>query len=332
VTADCSGKTSQRSRRPTRLPRGWVSTGLVTGLVSVAVSLIGSTRPGLAAAFLRGKDKRDTYALPKPEHVVVMSLGYRFAVADLLFANTLVSSGIHLSEKRRFETAAHYLRTINELDPKFATPYRFADTILTVQVTKPTLEDYTSARAILERGMGELKYDTQLWVSAGQFMAYLAPPNLEPLAGADVAKEWREQGARRLMRSCELVGTGDNVPRHCVPAAKLLSQSGELEALRQFVERVVAVNDDPEIQAQAFATLSRASGKQQEQKLKSRFLRYDRLRQRGLAFLGKDRFFLLGPGYDAFACLNGSEKAQADCATTLREYHRRLDERDGDGS
>ncbi len=314
------------------LPDGWVSNGLVAGMVLVAVSLIGSTRPGLAQAFLRGKNKRDTYALPKPEHVVAMSLGYHSAVADLLFAHTLVSSGIHLSEKRRFETAAHYLRTINELDPKFATPYRFADTILTVQVTKPTLDDYVSARAILERGMGELKYDTQLWVSAGQFMAYVAPPNLGPLAGSAVAKEWREQGARRLMRSCELVGTGDNVPRHCVSAAKLLSQSGELEALKQFVERVVAVNDDPEIQAQAYATLSRASGQLQEQKLKSRFSRYDRLRHRGLAFLGKDRFFLLGPGYDAYACLGALEKAQADCATTMREYHRRLDDKDGNGS
>lgn len=305
---------------------------VVAGLLIVAATLIASTRGALFRDYLGGKAKHDTYALPKPEHVVAMSLGYRSALADLLFAHTLVYSGIHLVEKRRFETAADYLRTITLLDPKFASPYRFADTILTVQVTKPTLDDYLAARAILERGMDELKYDTQLWVSAGQFFAYLAPPHLEPLAGAAVAKEWREQGARRLMRSCELVGRGDNVPRHCVSAARLLSQSGELEALEQFVKRVIAVNDDPEVRAEALAMLSRASDKQRQEKLKARLSRYDHLRRRGLAFLEKDRFLLLDPGYDALACLGEQRQTQADCATTMGEYHRRLDAKQEDGS
>jgi hypothetical protein len=310
----------------------WRFTVLVVTLTMAAVGLIHGVRPTLVEQFRKAKDEHDVYALPKPEYVVAMSLGYRSAVADLLFAHTLVSSGIHLSEKRRFEAAANLLRTINQLDPKFATPYRFADTILTVQVTKPTLDDYLSARSILERGMDELKYDMQLWLSAGQFMAYLAPYHVGQLASPAVAEEWRREGAKRLARSCELVGKDENAPYHCVTAATLLSQAGEVAALRQFVERVVAVNDDPEVQAQALASLSKALGEQERQKLLLRRVRYERLHRRGLAFVGRDRFLLLGPGYDAFACLDAGRAKTVDCATSFVEYHQRLDDASGDTS
>lgn len=297
-----------------------------SALVVAAVGLVSWSRPKLLPTFLSAKDAYDVYALPKPEQVVVMSLGYRSALADLLFAHTLVSSGIHLAEKRRFESAASYLRTINELDPKFMTPYRFADTILTMQSVKPKLEDYVAARGILERGMREFKTDMSLWLSAGQFMAYLAPPHVAELASPAVAEEWKLDGARRLARSCELVGKDEDAPHHCVTAAHLLSQSGELEALIQFVERVVAVNDDPEVQELAMASLAKAMGEDEQRKLALRRERYDRMRAKGLHFVGKDRFLLLGPSFDAFACLDHQAAKRADCATSFALYHQRLDE------
>lgn len=299
---------------------------IVLSLVAGASGGIASSRPRLIASFANAKDQYDVYALPKPEHVRLMSLGYRSALADLLFAQVLVSSGIHLAEKRRYESAASYLHTINELDPKFYSPYRYADTILTMQSVKPRLEDYVAARSILERGMQEFKSDMALWLSAGQFMAYLAPPHVAELAGQTVAEEWRREGARRLARSCELVGKDENAPHHCVTAAHLLSKSGELEALTQFVERVLAVNDDPEVQRLALASLARAMGEDEQRKLASRRQRYDHLRARNLYFVGKDRFLLIGPGFDAFACLDRHAAKSADCATSLAQYHERLDQ------
>jgi len=292
-----------------------------------SVVLIQWLRPKLARTFVQAKDAYDVYALPKPEHVVTMSLGYRSALADLLFAHVLVSSGLHLAEKRRFDAAASYLRTINELDPKFLTPYRFADTILTVQTAKPTLDDYASARAILERGMNEFKFDMNLWLSAGQFMAYLAPPHIANLAGPAAAEEWKREGTRRLARSCELVGKDEYAPHHCITAAHLLSQAGEYEALTQFVQRVMAVNDDPEVQRLALGSLARAVGQEQERKLVARRRRYDQLRAQGLAFLGRDRFLLVGPAFDPFGCLDAARQADASCATSFAEYHRRMDQK-----
>lgn len=301
------------------------SVATVLAMVAVALGGITWSRSRLIGSFAKAKDQYDVYALPKPEHVRVMSLGYRSALADILFAQVLVSSGIHLAEKRRYESAANYLRTINELDPKFYSPYRYADTILTLQSVKPRLEDYVAARSILERGMEEFKSDMALWLSAGQFMAYLAAPHVAELAGQATAEEWRREGARRLARSCELVGTDENAPHHCVTAAHLLSKSGELEALAQFVERVLAVNDDPEVQQRALASLARAVGEDEQRKLTNRRQRYDRLRARGLYFVGKDRFLLIGPGFDALSCLDRHTATSADCATSFAQYHERLD-------
>jgi tetratricopeptide (TPR) repeat protein len=255
-----------------------------------------------------------------------MSLGYRSALADLMFAHVLVSSGIHLQERRRYDAAAGYLKIINELDPKFATPYHYSDTILTVQAAKARLVDYESARAILERGMRELPYDTDLWLTSGQFFAYLAPPRIAELASEQLAKEWRAEGARRLAHSCELVGKNEAIPYHCVTAARLFSQSGEREALMQFVERVLAVTDDPAVHEQALASLSRAMGEEQKEEMKRRRERLDRIRKNDLPFVGKDRYLLLGPKTNGYACFGPRARTAPECATSLREYHHRLDE------
>ena len=189
-----------------------------------AVVTIAGTRPRLADHFHRASVGSDVYALPNPEQTVVASLGWRSALADLIYAHVLVSSGLHIHEKRRFEFAGNYLDTINELDPKFRAPYHYADTLLTLSTVAPRVEDYVKARQILERGMDELPLDGELWSAAGQFMAYLAPSQLKD---EEQKKEWRLAGARRLARACELVGKNENIPYHCITAAGIFTRAGQ---------------------------------------------------------------------------------------------------------
>jgi tetratricopeptide (TPR) repeat protein len=312
-----------RSRKATRLIT--VSELVTAFWLALGVVLVAFTRSSLTSRFEQAKESSDLFVLPSPERTVVMSMGYRSALADLIFAHILVSSGIHLQERRRYDAAAGYLRIVNELDPKFASPYRYADTILTVQSVKSRLVDYESARAILERGMRELPYDEDLWLTSGQFLAYIAPPQIAALAGDEVAKQWRVEGAKRLARSCELVGNNEAVPHHCVTAARLFSQTGEREALMQFVERVMAVTDDPTVHEQALATLARAIGEEQKAEMKQRRARLDSIRENDLPFVSKDRYLLIGPKTNGYACFGQRAKTSLDCATSLREYHRRAD-------
>ena len=92
---------------------------------------MGSAR--LAQSFARLKSTTDTYALPSPEQTVVASLGYRSALADVVYTNTRISYGLHFEEKRIFEHVGDYFDVIMALDPTFRAPYRMADTMMIFQ-------------------------------------------------------------------------------------------------------------------------------------------------------------------------------------------------------
>lgn len=300
-------------------PFGWISV-LVLG-----VGMISATRLGLVRAHAGAKERYDIYSLPSPQQLVRLSFGYRSALADLLFAHVLVESGIHLQERRRFQTVGAYLKAINALDPRFATPYYFADTLITLQAGAPSLKDYRDARAILERGLRELPHDSQLWLTAGQFLAYLAPPHVERLSDAEEGKRWRLAGARILAHSCELIGSNEALPYHCVTAARLLGEAGERQAVIQFVERVLAISDDPEIHRQALASLTRVVGAEQREQIAERSRRLDQLKASDLPSLDKDTYLALGPPWDPVSCLDRAARNDPRCATSFRDYHERLD-------
>src|SRR5262249_28952133 len=143
-------------------------------VLAACIALIQVARPRVAGAFRAVKTTSDVFALPPPSMLPVASLGYRSALADLLFASTLVSYGMHGEEKPRFEFIGEYLDSIVALDPAFCQTYRYADTFIIYQATgNPTPDDVRHARRLLEQGLENCSGDAHLWLSAGQFMAFI---------------------------------------------------------------------------------------------------------------------------------------------------------------
>jgi len=86
----------------------------------------------------------------------------------------LVSYGIHGEEHRRFEFVGQYLESIVALDPQFCQTYRYADTFIIFQtVGAPSADDVRTAKRLLDQGLVNCPTDGQLWLSAGQFMAFI---------------------------------------------------------------------------------------------------------------------------------------------------------------
>jgi hypothetical protein len=294
----------------------WGARLLSIALLLVSGLAIGQLRSLLLARTGKLRDRTDVYDLPSPEQVVVASLGYRSALADLLFAHVLVWHGIHFQEKRRLEFAADYLDTVAALDPTFRETYYFGDTIITMQPVKPRHEDYVRARRLLEKGLVERPGDTELWLSVGQFLAYVAAPWLDdPTERA----EWRLAGARVLARACELVGANENIPFQCITAAGLFNKAGEREATIQFLERVLAVSDDESIRERALGYLQGLLGERGQEQLKERA---DRLRtawKADLPFVSLTAELVLGPPSDSAACA-GLSRDHEPCATTWGQW------------
>lgn len=295
-----------------------VATALSLALV---LFLVDTVRARLLEQFLAVKRREDAVVLPPPALTQLMSLGYRAALADLIFAHVLVLHGQHFQEKRLFELAPDYLDTITSLDPKFREPYRLADSLITLQPVAPPKEAYRAAKRIQDRALANFPYDTELWLISGQYMAYLAAPQLP----AQEAEEYRLEGARRLARSCELVGSNENIPHHCITAAALYNKAGQLEAARGFLERVLAVTDDPEIQALAGGYLAKLAGQAERDRAEERALRQRALMAADLSFVSRDTFALLGPRFDTGRCAGAALTGTTECSTSFRDWEETLE-------
>lgn len=289
--------------------------------LAAAVAGIGLSRAWLFPRVTKLREKSDVYTLPSPEQVVVASLGYRSALADLLFAHVLVWHGLHFQEKRKFEFAADYLDTVSALDPTFRETYYYGDTLIAMQPTPPTREDYWRARKLLEKGLANRPGDTELWLSAGQFMAYVAAPWLDD---EKEKAEWKLAGARVLARACELVGSNQNIPFHCITAASLFTKAGEREATIQFLERVLAVSDDDEIRAIATRWLQAALGEQAREQLQARANRLRNAWREDLPFVSLTQELVLGPPVAAERCA-GLARTESVCATTWHAWRKRAE-------
>ncbi len=294
---------------------------LAFALIAVSAFAIGSVRAPLADRFLMVSDKSDDYLLPPSDQTVIASLGYRSALADLIYGHVLVSYGIHFQEKHNFEFVGSYLDTVNALDPGFRDPYRFADTLLTLQPNPVSERAYYKARVILERGLKALPYDTELWSSAGQFMAYIAAPRL---SSATEAAAWRLEGARKLARACELIGNNENIPYHCINAATLLDEAGEHAAMNEFLRKFLLVNDDPEVRTRAIAALERSSS-QTNHALDERLSRFQISWLADLSFVTRSALLVLGPRTEPARCAGLAVPYGVDCASSWRAWNEQQD-------
>jgi hypothetical protein len=276
-------------------------------------------RSALLARSAKLQERTDVYELPSPDEVVVLSLGYRSAVADFLFAHVLVWHGIHFEQKRRLEFAADYLDTISALDPTFRETYYYGDTLITAQPVPPRHEDYVRARRLLERGLKVRPTDTDLWLSAGQYIAYVAAPWLDdPMEKA----EWKLVGARILARACELVGSNENIPYNCISAAGLFSRAGERAANIDFLERVLAVSDDEALRERTLGLLERALGERSLETLRARQNLLREAWRADLPFVDLTTELVLGPPTNPAACA-GLNLPTVACATTWADWRAR---------
>ena len=76
---------------------------VVVAAVVVAALGVRSVRSSLFDIERRVNAKHDVYFMPPAKQLVNLSLGYKAALADVLWAHVRVSSGLHTFERRRFE-------------------------------------------------------------------------------------------------------------------------------------------------------------------------------------------------------------------------------------
>ncbi|NUQ77837.1 MAG: hypothetical protein HUU21_30240 [Polyangiaceae bacterium] len=291
-------------------------------LMVLAAVGVARVRAPLASIERRVKETSEVSILPPPEHMVTLSLGYRSALADILWAHVLVTQGLKMVERRRFENLTRLLDSINELDPTFRDPYLYADALITLQAGVTPREEVLKAREILERGVRHRPLDAEVWLSLGQFVAYVAPGSY--LRDAEEKKRWRIEGAQMLARAAELAGPDSEIGWQAIGGASILARAGQREAAIRFWERALAVTDDEELKQHIAQKLAEQVEEKRAEAFQRREKELRELWKRDLPFVGRTKFLVLGPPFDAALCAGGERREDPRCATSWPEWTERL--------
>ncbi|MGD0527197.1 MAG: hypothetical protein ABSE49_18800 [Polyangiaceae bacterium] len=278
----------------------------VAVLLLVCTGGVAGLQPRLAKTAHDLKEAGDVFPLPPPAQLHAATLGWDAAVVDLLWANLLVDYGTHWHEHREFLETPKYADAILELEPTYAPLYKFIDTMLAYRPLQGTDEDVRMARAYLERGTRARPDDGALWMSYGQFIAFIAPSFLHD--PAEIAR-WRKDGADAMGHAVELGGD----PERALTAATLLTEAGSTQAAIRYLQHAYAFTEHPSMQAVHDAigrrlTALEANGVRLAADAASRAI--DERWQSELPFLSRDRYLMLGPSVDPLRCagLQGADE------------------------
>ena len=283
------------------------------GLLLGSALAIAYVRPRAVAGVRATKLTTDVLTLPPPAMLVAASLGYRAALADLLYTSTVITYGIHGEERRRWEFVGQYLDSIVALDPTFCQTYRYADTFIIYQpVGSPGPEEVRHARRLLEKGLAMCPTDGRLWLSAGQFMVFIGTQFLTD----DTEKAaFRAAGAKMLARAAELVSDNENIHWQALAAAGVFTREGNREAAIAFLERVFHITDDEKLKANVATKLSALRQEAAIDEAKRRSELFNEIWGRDLPFMSRTGLLVLGPPYESAACA-GADRASPDCVET----------------
>lgn len=291
-----------------------------TAALVLLASLVGVSyaRPKLAERLSGVKDAAEIYALPPPEALPALSLGYRSAMADWLFTKAIISHAMHAESKRRFDAVADYLEAIIALDPTLRDTYRYADSLIVYHaVGEPTPELIRRAWRILETGLELRPGDAQLWLSTGQFMAFIAP---QWLKDKEEKAAFKALGAQQLARASELADESSvNVLWQSLAAVGVFTKAGERQAAIGYLERAFMVTDNEEMREQIAARLAALRQDAEVDRVKAMTKRFNDVWQKDLAFVSRTKFLVLGPSWDAASCAGQREEAPG-CAQSWAKW------------
>lgn len=308
-------RASLQSKRSSGKSRILSQAVLNAAVLASCATAIAWSRPKVADDYDELGTTGEIYAIPSEDQLVVFSLGYRSAMADLLFGRTMVAAGVHFAEKRVFHHLDAYLKGIIALDPKYLDVYRYADTLLNLSTVEMPKENLAIAREIQERGLKEFPHDPELWLSTGHFMAYLAPSRF---TDENMKREWRLAAIPILQHACDIWPTQEALPDTCLSSATLYNQAGEIGAAISSLERLIAVTDDERLRARASEKLRGLAGERAARKVQESLRQLEPLREGDLPAVSPLRYQLLSPPFDERRCVGGKGAfGSLECATSF---------------
>ncbi len=226
-------------------------------LVSLAASMfvVHTAHDRARAARAAFPKDEDLLYLPAPEHLAWMSLGYREALADLIWIRALVFAGSHLTDDEIVWTD-RYTEAITSLAPRFERPYLWGG-ISAIYVGGKNVDRSMVERAIriYREGLEQFPESHELLYRLGMLLLHQVP--ITPGYGDEEIRRAKIEGAR-LIRKAAAFGADPLVRQY---AATLITDYAGRQLAIQFLQSQILEAEDEALREMLRQKLAQIAGR-----------------------------------------------------------------------
>lgn len=264
--------------------------------LKVALALIGVLLTAAAIDRVRARAQRhfietqtyeDLYYLPPSDSLVVGSLGYREALADLLWMKVLIYYGEELIHRGEVKNLFRYGDAVLALDPDFKRMYRWIASSALYRTGNVTVDDARAAIRYLEVAARRFPDDGELAWDLGANYAFELAPMLK-----DEEREAAKRKGLEHMEAASLRNAGP--PWLALQTAGELSALGRREQAIRHLEDAYAVASDPEIKERIEARLTALRSEAYTEALRRTAQELEAARRRDFPYLDTTLYMLVG--------------------------------------
>lgn len=214
-------------------------------LVLAALAGVWSLRTRSMDHYLGTQTYEDIYYLPPPSWLQVMSLGYRRALADLIWLRALIYFGDEFENRGGVKHVFDYGESMLTLDPDFRRVYQWVGVAGVYTPAGSPPEFIERAVDVLRRGVTRFPEDGELAWDAGATIIYELVPNLPKDDPA--REELKAEGNEHMMAAARLGAGPDWL---VITNATSLRKLGKKDRELRHLEEMYALVRDPEVKAQ----------------------------------------------------------------------------------
>jgi hypothetical protein len=247
------------------------------------------------AAYRSGQHYEDVYYLPSPAALGVLSLGFRQALADLLWCKSLVYFGDEVLHNGQVQYVFQYTDAVLALDPDFQRPYGWIATAALYRPARPSIKDGLRAAEYLERALKRWPNDGELHWDYGSLLRFeLAPLEQDPLKKHALL----ERAAPHLELAARL---GAGPPWLALNSAELLEKLGRTEQAIRHLQDMRAATHDADLQREIDQKLQHLQVRSYQEAMRTADEEFERVRLQSYPYLSEGLFFWLGAKQPAHA-------------------------------
>lgn len=296
--------------------RRWIQLGAWL-VASVVLALLGDYHRARALRYyVDTQSYQDVYYLPPKDSLVLGSLGYRHALADLIWMKTLIYYGEELANRGDVKNLYRYGDAMIALDPDFKRVYRWVASSAIYRTGNVSADDARAAIRYLEAANRRFPDDGELAWDLGANYAFELAPMLE----GDQEREAARRKGLEFLEAASLRGAGP--PWLVLQTANQLQGLGRVEQAIRHLEDVYATTMDPHVKAQIEKRLTAMRSAAYAEALRRTNEELEHARQRDFPYLDTSLYLQVGPrppfGGDAWL-LRGFDPAFARRHTTDSE-------------